>query len=65
VRVVLSAIALLAVTATAVSVYSNRPVSVVVATTAHNVPIRVFGLGTVEARVLSKIELPPSEWSKS
>lgn len=55
VRVALSAIVLLAATAVAVSVYSNRPVSVVVATTTHNVPIRVFGLGTVEARVLSKI----------
>jgi len=55
VRIALSAIALLAVTAAAVSVYSNRPVSVVVVTTVHNVPIRVFGLGTVEARVLSKI----------
>lgn len=55
VRASLSAIAFLAVTAAAVAVYSNRPVSVVVATTEQNVPIRVFGLGTVEARVLSKV----------
>ncbi|MFN8704906.1 MAG: efflux RND transporter periplasmic adaptor subunit [Rhodospirillales bacterium] len=55
VRTSLSAIAFLAVTAAAVAVYSNRPVSVVVATTEQNVPIRVFGLGTVEARVLSKV----------
>lgn len=34
---------------------SNRPVSVVVAVPEQNVPIRVFGLGTVEARVLSKV----------
>lgn len=34
---------------------TNRPVSVVVAVPEQNVPIRVFGLGTVEARVLSKV----------
>jgi HlyD family secretion protein len=34
---------------------TNRPVSVQVASLAHDVPVRVFGLGTVEARVLSKI----------
>ena len=36
-------------------VYSNRPISVQTASVEHNVPVRVFGLGTVEARVLSKI----------
>lgn len=36
-------------------VYSNRPISVRTASVEHNVPVRVFGLGTVEARVLSKI----------
>lgn len=35
--------------------YSNRPISVQAASVEHNVPVRVFGLGTVEARVLSKI----------
>jgi HlyD family secretion protein len=35
--------------------YSNRPISVRVATIESNVPVRVFGLGTVEARVISKI----------
>ncbi len=34
---------------------AGRPVSVEVAHTEENVAIRVFGLGTVEARVLSKI----------
>jgi len=35
--------------------YANRPVAVQAATVEENVAIRVFGLGTVEARVLSKI----------
>jgi HlyD family secretion protein len=35
--------------------YTNRPISVRVASVEQNVPIRVFGLGTVEARVVSKI----------
>lgn len=39
----------------AVTIYSNRPIAVTVAAEAQNVPIRVFGLGTVEARILSKI----------
>lgn len=34
---------------------SNRPVAVQVAATESNVAVRVFGLGTVEARVLSKV----------
>lgn len=34
---------------------SNRPLVVTVASAERNVPVRVFGLGTVEARVLSKI----------
>lgn len=36
-------------------VYGNRPIVVQVATVEKNVPVRVFGLGTVEARILSKI----------
>jgi HlyD family secretion protein len=55
VRAAISAIVLFVVTAAALFVYSNRPISVEVATMEQNVPIRVFGLGTVEARVLSKI----------
>jgi HlyD family secretion protein len=35
--------------------YARRPLTVDVAAVETNVPIRVFGLGTVEARVLSKI----------
>ena len=34
---------------------SYRPITVRVAGVSENVPIRVFGLGTVEARVLSKV----------
>ena len=37
------------------AVSANRPISVEVVSPAENVPVRVFGLGTVEARVLSKI----------
>ncbi|WP_347264539.1 efflux RND transporter periplasmic adaptor subunit [Nitrobacter sp.] len=51
----LTAIGVLAVVAVVVFVYSNRPIDVQVATIERNVPIRVFGLGTTEARVLSKI----------
>jgi len=35
--------------------YANRPIGVQVAAIERNVPVRVFGLGTTEARVLSKI----------
>jgi len=38
-----------------VAVVNNRPVRVEAASVEHNVAIRVFGLGTVEARVMSKI----------
>lgn len=41
--------------AAAIFIYTNRPISVQVAYIEENVPVRVFGLGTVEARVLSKI----------
>ena len=34
---------------------TNRPIAVEIASIENNVPVRVFGLGTVEARVLSKI----------
>jgi HlyD family secretion protein len=39
----------------AITIAAIRPISVTVAEEAQNVTIRVFGLGTVEARVLSKI----------
>lgn len=45
----------IAVSAVVWLVISNRPLVVNVASTERKVPIRVFGLGTVEARVLSKI----------
>ncbi len=41
--------------AVALVIYANRPIAVEVASIEKNVPIRVFGLGTVEARVMSKI----------
>jgi HlyD family secretion protein len=55
VRYALAATSLVAVIAVATFVYVNRPIYVQVATAEKNVPIRVFGLGTTEARVLSKI----------
>lgn len=36
-------------------IYSNRPITVQVVAVEENVSVRVFGLGTVEARALSKI----------
>jgi len=49
------AAAISAAVATLFLIYSNRPISVRAALIEHNVPVRVFGLGTVEARVLSKV----------
>lgn len=54
-RAVLAMAVLLAVIGVGAFVYTSRPVSVEVATVEENVPVRVFGLGTIEARVLSKI----------
>ncbi|MBN8959057.1 MAG: efflux RND transporter periplasmic adaptor subunit [Rhizobiales bacterium] len=45
----------MAVVVAAAFAYANRPIYVQVAAIEENVPIRVFGLGTTEARVLSKI----------
>jgi HlyD family secretion protein len=55
VRYALKAAGLAAAIMLAYAIYGNRPISVQVASVEHNVPVRVFGLGTVEARVLSKI----------
>lgn len=55
VRYALAGAAILALALLAVAVFNNRPIAVQVATIQHNVPIRVFGLGTVEARVLSRV----------
>lgn len=46
---------LIALGSTGYAFLVNRPVSVRVATIEENVPVRVFGLGTVEARVHSKV----------
>lgn len=45
----------LAVSAIAYGFGALRPVPVAVASAAENLPVRVFGLGTVEARVLSRV----------
>jgi HlyD family secretion protein len=45
----------LAATGLAYAFVTLRPIEVSVAPVAENVPVRVFGLGTVEARVLSRI----------
>lgn len=55
VRYGLIAAAIVAIAWLAMTIATNRPLSVTVAAEAQSVPIRVFGLGTVEARVLSKI----------
>ncbi len=55
VRFILAGAAAVAAVAAGSFVYSNRPISVRVVTVQRDVPVRVFGLGTVEARVLSKI----------
>lgn len=47
--------AILALILAAVTVMNNRPIQVDVAAVERNVLVRVFGLGTVEARVMSKI----------
>jgi biotin carboxyl carrier protein len=55
VKIALATIGIVAVIAAAVFIYTNRPITVQVAAIEHDVPVRVFGLGTVEARVLSKV----------
>ena len=56
-RAVPLVIALIAVAAAAFGIWSVflRPVQVTVASVSRDVPVQVFGLGTVEARVASKI----------
>ncbi len=51
----MAAAAVVAAIAGAILVYTNRPIDVRVAFNEKNVVVRVFGLGTVESRVLSKI----------
>ena len=55
VRYGLVAAATIALAGGAFGLVSNRPLPVEVIALAENVPVRVFGLGTVEARVLSRI----------
>jgi HlyD family secretion protein len=45
----------MAAIAAAIAIYSNRPIGVEIARVEENVSVRVFGLGTVEARVRSEI----------
>ncbi len=54
-RTVLIAVGIVALVFSTYAFLANRPVSVRVATIEESVPVRVFGLGTVEARVLSKV----------
>lgn len=54
-KYVLMAVGILAVAVVAVLIYSNHPINVQLATIERNIPVRVFGLGTTEARVLSKV----------
>lgn len=51
----LTAVGILAVAVVAILIYSNHPINVQLATIERNIPVRVFGLGTTEARVLSKV----------
>lgn len=55
VRVLLGALLLAGVIMAGSRIYANRPVGVRVAIAERDVAVRIFGLGTVEARVLSKI----------
>ena len=55
VRYALIGAAILAVILAVLAIINNRPMRVQVASVEQNVPVRVFGLGTVEARVVSKI----------
>jgi len=54
-KYVLTAVGILAVAVVAALIYSNHPINVQLATIERNIPVRVFGLGTTEARVLSKV----------
>ncbi len=54
-KVAISVMTIVAASSIGIAIYSNRPVAVRVASLESNVPVRVFGLGTVEARVISKV----------
>lgn len=55
IRYALAGVGILALVVAAAGIINNRPIGVEVASFEQNVPVRVFGLGTVEARILSKI----------
>ncbi len=55
IRYALAAASVIVIIAAAVFLYSIRPIDVQVAEIEQNIPIRVFGLGTTEARVVSKV----------
>lgn len=52
---VLVLLAIAAAAAGGVAYYQNRPLTVPVARIEENVPVKVFGLGTVEARIVSRL----------
>lgn len=54
-RLILAAGLAAGIIAAGFAIARNRPLAVEVAVVARDVPIRVYGLGTVEARVLSKV----------
>jgi HlyD family secretion protein len=55
IRLLALGVVLIGVAALVYAYLSLRPLEVTVAPVVENLPVRVFGLGTVEARVLSKI----------
>lgn len=55
VRYALAGATIIALALAEVAIINNRPIPVQVASIERNILIRVFGLGTVEARVLSKV----------
>ena len=54
-RILLGLVVVAGTVAAAVSVFRFMPLKVELAQTEQNVPVRVFGLGTVEARIQSAI----------
>ncbi len=54
-RLWLSGILLAAVLATGLTVFKERPLTVTVVQPDHDVALRIYGLGTVEARILSRV----------
>ncbi|MEI8276167.1 MAG: biotin/lipoyl-binding protein [Hyphomicrobiales bacterium] len=54
-KVAFAIVVIIGATAAGSFIYLSRPIAIQVATIEENVSVRVFGLSTVEARVLSKI----------